>query len=114
MKLTRTPITMHAAAIVALATTGSFLTPVPAVAQGVDYHKAQQAGEVWQRKQAENNRRAVERQGSDAYHAPLARGERLVALVKYRDRYNRMVSSVGQKNADSWLGGMARADRAKR
>ncbi|WP_191060407.1 hypothetical protein [Geminicoccus harenae] len=89
-------------------------------AQGVDYHKAQQAGKVWERKQAENNRnQARSRQTSVnsegiAYNAPLSMADREEFLAANRPDYDRLVQSVGRKNADRWLEMRARQERSKR
>jgi hypothetical protein len=89
-------------------------------AQGVDYHKAQQAGKVWERKQDENNRkRARARQTSVnsegiAYNAPISKADRDRVLAVNRPAYDRLVRSVGRDNAERWLEMSARIERAKR
>ena len=94
--------------------------PLIAQAQGVDYHKAQQAGKVWERKQTENNReRARSRQTSMnsegiAFNAPLSRADRERFLAANRPGYDRLVRSVGRSNADRWLEMRARQERSKR
>lgn len=96
------------------------LVAQPLGAQGVDYHKSQQAGKVWGDKIAENNRRAAQsrnaRRNSQGvrYDAPLTERDRAAALAANRADYQRLYDSVGKKNADRWLDFKARAMRARR
>ncbi|MFT4934711.1 MAG: hypothetical protein ACI9LT_001397 [Pseudoalteromonas distincta] len=98
----------------------SLAIPSVAGAQGVDYHKAQQAGKVWEDKQDENIReRARARQTrvnsqGVAYNAPLSAADRERFLAANRADYDRLMRSVGRKNADKWLDIRARQERAKR
>lgn len=98
----------------------SLAIPSVAGAQGVDYHKAQQAGKVWGDKLDENNRqRARARQASVnsegvAYNAPITAADRDRFLAANRADYDRLLRSVGRKNADKWLEIRARQERAKR
>ena len=102
---------------------GLALSSAPVVAQ-VDYHKAQQAGRVWQKKQDENNRRdananaRADRTNSEgvAYDAPLSEADlqRTLQVRQRRESYDRLTRSVGRKNADQWLEKIARIDRSKR
>ena len=93
---------------------------IPASAQGVDYHKAQQAGKVWGDKISENNRQSAAdrnaRVNSEGvrYDAPLTASDRAAALAANRVEYQRLLNSVGKKNADRWLDFKARRDRAQR
>jgi hypothetical protein len=80
----------------------------------VNYHRAQQAGKVWERKQNEANRkqRAKARGARQQQkRGPLSAKERAAALAANRADYNRLVRSVGKKNADRWLEFKARAPR---
>jgi hypothetical protein len=92
----------------------------PAHAQGVDYHKGQQAGKVWDDKVGENNRRAAQARNAQRnsqgvrYDAPLTQRDREAALSANRAAYQRLHGSVGKKNADRWLDFKARALRARR
>ena len=95
-------------------------TSVSAQAQGVDYHKAQQAGKVWGDKVSENNRRnaaarnaRVNSQGV-RYDAPLTAADRQAALAANRAQYQKLLNSVGKKNAERWLEFKARSHRAQR
>lgn len=96
------------------------LAAAPAAAQGVDYHRAQQAGKVWRDRADENNRRdaaAGKRRTNSAgvaYDAPLTAADRAAALAANRADYQRLHDSVGKKNADRWLDFKARAARAAR
>lgn len=72
----------------------------PAAAQ-VDYHKAQQAGKVWERKSGQNDRRGPRR---PVDNRPITAAERSAALTRHRADYDRLVRSVGTDNADKWLG----------
>lgn len=82
-------------------------TTVPALAQ-VDYHKAQQAGKAWERKQGSNRARA------SADRRPATRTEMDRARARHRSEYDRLIRSVGTKNADLWLGFKARQMRRTR
>lgn len=102
--------------IAALAT----LVAQPVRAQGVDYHKSQQAGKVWGDKIDENNRREAKsrnaRRNSEGvrYDAPLTQRDRADAMAAERAEYQKLYDSVGKKNADRWLDFKARAMRARR
>lgn len=95
-------------------------TATPAVAQGVDYHRAQQAGKVWGDKIDENNRQNAAarnaRTNSEGvrYDAPLTAADRATALAANRADYDKLLNSVGRKNADRWLDFKARRARAER
>lgn len=95
-------------------------TATPARAQSVDYHKAQQAGKVWGNKIDENNRRnaaaknARKNSKGVRYDAPLTASDRATALAANRARYQKLLNSVGKKNADRWLDFEARRVRAQR
>jgi hypothetical protein len=87
------------------------------LAQGVDYHKAQQAGRVWQKKGLKNgrlHRRTETNSKGVAYNAPVTDADRQFVLASAGHRYDRLLRSVGKKNADRWLEQMARIERAKR
>lgn len=73
----------------------------PVHAQGVDYQKAQQAGKVWERKQAERN--LQQNRQRDRRPATAAERARFLANPANRADYNRLVRSVGTANADRWL-----------
>jgi hypothetical protein len=80
----------------------------------VDYHRAQQAGKVWERKQGDaiRERRAKERRSGRAVkQRPVSAAERASALRANRAAYDRLVRSVGRKNADRWLDFKVRAAR---
>lgn len=93
---------------------------IPASAQGVDYHKAQQAGKVWGDKINENNRQKAAarnaRRNSQGirYDAPLTASDRATALAANQADYRKLLNSVGKKNADRWLDFKARRARAER
>lgn len=92
--------------------------PTPAAAQAVDYHKAQQAGKVWERKQLESGRNGS--RGNDtnsqgvAYDAPLSESDIQATHRNNPGSYERLERSVGKKNADRWLDMRARIERSKR
>ena len=92
--------------------------PMPAAAQGVDYHKAQQAGKVWERKQLERSRegRRGDRTNSQGveYDAPLTDADLEATRRNNPGAYEKLERSVGKKNADRWLEMKARIERSKR
>lgn len=84
-----------------------------AQAQGVNYIQAQQAGKVWGDKISENNRKAAAQGRGMDQRAPTP-AELNAARALHRSDYDRLVNSVGTKNADKWLDWRARADRRDR
>lgn len=92
---------------------------LPVTAQ-VNYHQAQQAGKVWGDKIGENNRQAARernaRKNSEGvrYDAPLTAADLAAARTASRADYDRLVDSVGPKNANRWLEFEARKIRAAR
>jgi hypothetical protein len=82
-------------------------TPSITQAQGVDYHKAQQAGKVWRDKQNENNRKrgreAKVNSAGIAENAPISAADRQRFLATHQADYDRLLRSVGRKNAELWL-----------
>lgn len=96
------------------------LAPADANAQ-VDYHRAQQAGKVWERKNDERNRQQRvrgDRRNSEGvpFDAPLTDADRAWTLSQGSNRadYERLRRSVGRDNAERWLELTARQARAKR
>ena len=83
-------------------------TAVPASAQGVDYHRAQQAGKVWGDKINENNRQNAAARNARTnsqgvrYDAPLTASDRATSLAANRADYDKLLNSVGKKNADTF------------
>lgn len=90
--------------------------PSPAVAQAVDYHKAQQAGKVWERKMELGRNGQRDRTNSQGvpYDAPLTEADLAITRRNNPGSYEELVRSVGTKNADRWLEMKARIDRSKR
>lgn len=90
----------------------------PVFAQGVDYHKAQQAGQVWQKKQQERNLQDKNRKRTNslgvAHDAPLTPADLEATRRNNPGQYERFVRSIGQKNADRWLEARARLERSQR
>ncbi len=95
-------------------------TAIPARAQGVDYHRAQQAGKVWGDKIDENNRQGAAARNARTnsqgvrYDAPLTASDRATSLTANRADYDELLNSVGKKNAERWLDFKARRERAER
>lgn len=91
-----------------------------ASAQAVDYHKAQQAGKVWERKQGDRARQQSRQRNQKAnsegvaYGAPLTASDLERARRANRQDYERLMRSVGQKNAEKWLEFKARKERSLR
>ncbi|MBT2245882.1 hypothetical protein JQK15_20430 [Sphingobium sp. BHU LFT2] len=90
--------------LVTLAFAAASLTTMAANAQGVNYHSAQQAGKVWGDKMEVDTRD----------RKPATTAELNAARVRHAAEYNRLLESVGRKNAERWLGMQAQQDRRER
>jgi hypothetical protein len=101
----------------AMVATTAWLAPRTAAAQAVDYHRAQQAGKVWERKQLDiDSGQAEDAPNSQgiAYDAPLTPEDLQITRRNNPGAYEELERSVGKKNADRWLDMKARIERAKR
>ncbi len=91
----------------------------PAVAQ-IDYSSGQRDRQVWERKQFDR-KMDRNRSGNDdrnsagiAYNDPLSPQDLERSMTTYRSDYQKLLRSVGKKNADRWLEMKTRIDRSKR
>lgn len=89
----------------------------PAIGQ-IDYHSGQQDRKVWERKQFDRKLDGTKKNDRNsagvAYQDPISPQDLERSMQVYRSNYQKLVRSVGKKNADRWLEMKTRIDRSKR